>query len=220
MPSAVQDIRVQAERILFDASVVLDNQHFVYISGDHGSGWINKDVLYLEPGRVSTLAEMLAQLLSGVEADVVCGPATGGLVISQWLAYHMKLKSIFAEHEVKMVDGDHSMRPPFVLKRHYDKVAAGQRVIVVDDIINTGHSIIQTMAAVKRAGGIVVCAATICDRGNVDVAHIDAPQMVALTEIKIPSWPADTCRLCTDGIPINVEYAHGKDYMQLLQADP
>lgn len=72
----------------------LENDHFVYVSGDHGSGWINKDVLYLVPDHVRELTALLAQLKTGVEADVVCGPATGGLVISQWLAWHLNLFSV------------------------------------------------------------------------------------------------------------------------------
>jgi orotate phosphoribosyltransferase len=206
----------KALEIFSGADVILHNDHFVYISGDHGSGWVNKDVLYLRPENVRQVTELLATLLEDVEADVICGPATGGLIVANWLAFHMDRKFVFAEHDKKAraAAGDGAIRPPFVLRRHYDQVVKGRRVIVVDDIVNTGHSLRQTVAAVQSAGGEVVCASTLCTRGNVDGTTLGAGKFVALCEIKIPSWTAANCRLCRDGMPVNQEYAHGYEFVR------
>jgi orotate phosphoribosyltransferase len=219
MQNPSTDLSDRANKILAQANVVLQNQHFVYISGDHGSGWINKDVLYLVPAHPSELALLLSKMLVNVAADIVCGPATGGLVMSQWLAYHLNLLSVFAEHSDVEASStaahtdEKPLRPPFILRRHYDSTVRGKRVIVVDDIINTGHSALQTIEAVRRAGGNVVCAATVCTRGNVEATAFGVP-FIALTEIKVPSWPAETCALCASGVPINEEYAHGHEYVE------
>jgi len=219
MGTLTTEISERALAIFAKTGVLWEDQHFVYVSGDHGSGWVNKDVLYLVPDNVLELTELLSRLLVDVEADIICGPATGGLVISQWLAYHMKLLSVFAEHDphpdaMTHTDQHGALRPAFMLRRHYDQAVRGKRVIAVDDIVNTGHSIRQTINAVERAGGKVVCAATLCTRGNVDGTTLGAPRFAALSEIKIPSWPAAGCKLCVKGVPVNQEYAHGFEFVQ------
>ncbi len=210
-----------AMEIFSGADVILQNDHFVYVSGDHGSGWVNKDVLYLRPENVRRVTELLSTLMQGIDAEVICGPATGGLIVANWLAFHMNKKFVFAEHGVNVgfSDGGGAARPPFILRRHYDQAVRGRRVIVVDDIVNTGHSIRQTVAAVQKAGGEVISACTLCTRGNVDGTTLGAPIFVALCEIKIPSWSASECRLCVDGIPINQEYAHGDEFVRAKIVD-
>ncbi len=206
----------RALEIFSGANVILQNDHFVYISGDHGSGWVNKDVLYLKPDNVRRVTELLSTVMQDVEAEVICGPATGGLIVANWLAFHMNKTFIFAEHDKKVgaAAEDGAIRPPFVLRRHYDKVVKGRRVIVVDDIVNTGYSLRQTVSAVQAAGGEVVCAATLCTRGNVDGTTLGAPEFIALCEIKIPSWSAISCQLCKDGVSVNQEYAHGYEFVR------
>jgi orotate phosphoribosyltransferase len=115
---------------------------------------------------VSRLAKLLAEAVGGREVDVVCGPATGGLVVSQWTAHHLRLPSVFAEHGKEhgydpRAPQPGPLRPPFVLKRGYDRLVAGKRVLVVDDVINTGESVAETGAAVEAAAGQVVTVAAV-----------------------------------------------------------
>jgi hypothetical protein len=70
-------------------------------------------------------------------AEIVCGPATGGLVVSQWTVHHLGISSVFCDHGKEQ--GYHPataapgpLRPPFVLKRGYDRLVKGRRVLVVD----------------------------------------------------------------------------------------
>ena len=201
----------EAERILTESKAIIQGSHFVYISGDHGSGWVDKDVIYPDTRKISRLAELLAPAVQKYAPDVVCGPATGGLVVSQWLAHHLGVLSVFAEHGVVM--GGAELRGQFVLKRHYDQVVRGKRILIVDDIVNTGHSVIQTATAVRGAGGNVVAAAALCNRGNTDAAGMKVPEFVFLTEARIPSWSEQDCDLCKRGVPVNTDYAHGADFL-------
>ncbi|MFX5983801.1 phosphoribosyltransferase family protein, partial [Acinetobacter baumannii] len=86
------------------------------------------------------------------------GPATGGLILSQWLAHHLNVPAVFAEHHSIAADKNHdpSLLGHFILRRNYDKLVKHRRVLVVDDIVNTGHSIKQTIEAVRRNSGEVV----------------------------------------------------------------
>jgi len=62
--------------ILTEANAVLENDHFVYISGDHGSGWIDKDAIYLHTERIERLCRDMAKVVRDLDAEVVCGPET------------------------------------------------------------------------------------------------------------------------------------------------
>jgi orotate phosphoribosyltransferase len=213
----------EARRILEDSGAILHGGHFGYISGDHGDGWIDKDAIFPHTERVSRLAELLAAAIGGREIDVVCGPATGGLIVSQWTAHHLGLPSVFAEHGKEHGYDPRAaqpgpLRPPFVLKRGYDRLVAGKRVLVVDDVINTGESVAETGAAVKAAGGQVATVAAICSRGNAGPAEVRCNDYVWLVEVQIPSWPAADCELCRRGVPINTRFAHGADFLAAQQA--
>jgi orotate phosphoribosyltransferase len=197
--------------ILTVANALLENDHFVYISGDHGSGWIDKDAIYPHTERIERLCRDMAGLVRGWGVDVVCGPATGGLIIAEWTAHELGAVSVFTEHDT--APAGESLRGRFVLRRGYDRVVSGKRVLVVDDIVNTGLSLRQTAEAVRGAGGQMVGAACLVSRGNVDAAGLGVGQFVYLLEYSIPAWPASACKLCQAGVPINTRYAHGLDFL-------
>jgi orotate phosphoribosyltransferase len=198
-------------RILRESHAILENDHFVYDSGEHGSGWIDKDAIYPHTRRTQRLCRDLAAAVRHLNAEIVCGPATGGLIIAQWTAHSLDTLAIFGEHD-RAAAGD-ALLGRFVLRRGYDRLAAGRRVVVVDDIVNTGLSVRQMVEAVRRAGGEVVGAPALITRGNVDAAGIGVEQFITLLEYDIPSWPAAECRLCREGVPVNTRYAHGKEFL-------
>ncbi len=208
----------EAQRIIAASDAVITGDHFVYINGEHGDGWIDKDAIFIDTSKISRLAELLAQAVAGRRLEIVCGPATGGLIVSQWTAHHLGLPSVFAEH-AKEAGYDPAtaapgpLRPPFALRRGYDERVDGRQVLVVDDVVNTGESLTETVAAVRSAGGEVATVAALCTRGNADASTVGCDDHVWLTEIRIPSWPADECELCRKGIPVNTRYAHGADFL-------
>ena len=109
------------------------------------------------------LAGLLAEAVRELEAEILCGPATGGLIVAQWTAHALGLNAIFAEHDAQSTaDG---LRGKFVLRRGYDRLVANRSVLLVDDVINRGHSLRQTAQAVKNAGGQVAGAAALVHRG-------------------------------------------------------
>lgn len=115
---------------------------------------------------------------------------------------------MFAEHE-----SPRELRGQFGLYRGDDPLVAGRRVLVVDDVVNTGPSVRQTVAAVRAVGGIVSAAAALVDRGNADAAGMGVTQYIHLLEHDISEWPAAECTLCQQHVPINTRYAHGQDFL-------
>ena len=79
-------------------------------------------------------------------------------------------------------------------------MAADERVALVDDILTTGASLVETVEAVRAAGVEPVAAAVIVDRSTAPV-ELGFP-LHALGRIEIPSWEADACPLCADGVPV------------------
>lgn len=197
---------------LKECGALLDGDHFVYVTGDHGSGWVSKDDLFPHPRKTDRLATLLAERVRGWGAEMVCGPATGGLILAQWVARCLDLDAVYCEHDDTRPDG-RALRGRFALRRGFDRRVAGRRVLVVDDVVNTGHSLREAAEAVRAAGGTVAGAACLVSRGNVGAEEMGVERYEYLLEVKIPSWPAEECPLCRDGVPINTRYAHGADFV-------
>jgi hypothetical protein len=152
------------------------------------------------------------------------GPSRrGGTADHGGIRRDLGLPSVFAEHAKE--EGYHPahaapgpLRPPFVLKRGYDERVRGLRVLVVDDVVNTGESLAETVSAVRDAGGDVTTVGALCTRGNAAPGAVGCDDFVYLAEIRIPSWPAAECQLCTTGVPVNTRYAHGADFVAARRA--
>lgn len=205
----------ETRQVLVDCRALLADDHFVYISGDHGSGWVDKDAIFVDPQRVRRLTQLLAAAVKPFRVDILCGPATGGLIVAQWTAFELGLPAVFAEHTQPRTA--QQLRGEFAFHRGYDRLVAGRRVLVVDDVVNTGLSVRQTASAVRQAGGEVVAIAALVDRGNVSAETLEIPEYVYLLEYDIPDWPAAECPLCRRGVPINTRYAHGQDFLDAQQ---
>lgn len=206
----MSDYSAETLRVLTMAKAILQNDHFVYVSGDHGNGWIDKDAIYPHTEQIAQLCRFLGRMVRPMNVEVVCGPAMGGLIIAEWTAHELGVLSAFAEHDQPRPG---ELRGRFILRRGYDHLVAGKRVLVVDDIVNTGQSIRQTIGAVRDAGGKVVAAGALVNRGNVDAAGLGVAEFVYLLEYEIPAWPAAQCPLCKSNVPINTRYAHGQDFL-------
>jgi orotate phosphoribosyltransferase len=227
MADGAKERAARARRILERSDAIISGDHFVYVNGYHGDGWIAKDVIFPDTRHGSELCGLLAEAVGDRQFDLVCGPATGGLIVSQWTAHHLGLPSVFAEHgkeqgyDPAAADAKGGpLRPPFVLKRHYDEAVRGKRVLVVDDVVNTGESLAETTDAVREAGGEVVTVGALATRGNADPSDVGSDDFVYLVEVDIPSWPAEDCDLCRKGVPINTHYAHGADFLAARGKEP
>ena len=200
---------VRTEEIFHQAEAILENGHFVSVNGHHGAGWIDKDAINPHLPLVSELCQMLWQNSSDLQPDIICGPAEGGLIVALWTGFHAALPAVFAEHEA--IHGA-ELRGRFILRRGYDTWVRGKRVLLVDDIVNTGHSVRQTAEAVQEAGGNIVGVSCYVDRGNEPHLGGDWPFRYLL-QWKIPSWPEAECPPEILARPVNTKYAHGAEWL-------
>lgn len=196
--------------VLGKAGAVIVDSHIVYTSGKHGSAYVNKDAVYPRTDDTSRLCRAIAERFKKEDVEVVIAPAVGGVILSTWTAHHL---SRFTGREVLSAyadkDGD-----GFTIKRGYDKLVAGRRILVVEDLLNTGGSVKKVIDVVKRVGGIVVGLGVLCNRGGVTPEDVGGvPRLEALVNVKLDAWDATDCPLCKQGVPINTDVGHGRSFL-------
>ena len=199
-------------KILKKIGAILTDDHFVYTSGKHGSVYINKDVLYPHTAMSSKVGRTFAEKFKNFDIDVVAAPALGGIILSQWTAYHLsklKKKEILGVYTEKTQEGDQ------VFKRGYDKLIKGKKVLVVEDLTTTGGSVRKVVNKVREAGGkvIAVCVMINRDPKKVTAKVVGAP-FSSLGIFPAEAFEEDKCPLCRKKIPINMKVGHGKKYLE------
>ncbi len=194
------------------AGVIIGNSHFVYTSGKHGASYINKDAIYPHTRETSALCREIAKKFADYGVQVVVAPAIGGVILSQWIAFHLSKitgQEILGVYAEKTDDGKF-----FIIKRGYDKLVAGKNVLVAEDVLTTGSSVKKVVEAIRAVGGNIVGLGALCNRGNVtrqDVANV--PELIALINIKLDVWEEAECPLCVQGVPFNSDVGKGKEYL-------
>ena len=197
--------------ILKRIGAVITNDHFVYTSGKHGEVYINKDALYPHTKETSEVCLEMAEMFKDKEMEAVVGPALGGIILSQWVAHHLsqiKGKEIFGVYTEKDETDNQ------VLRRGYDQVIKGKKVLVVEDLTTTGGSVKKVVDTVRQAGGevVAVCVMVNRDPKNVNESSVGAP-FVAADVLEAQAFDEAVCPFCKEGRPINTKIGHGKEYL-------
>lgn len=202
----------QIIEILKSVGAVLLNDHFVLTSGKHSDGYINKDALYPHTQQTSQVGKLFAEKCKDVDIDTVAGPALGGIILSQWIAYHL------SQMKGKEVAGVYAEKTPdksFVFTRGYDKYIKGKKVLVVEDLTATGGSVKKIADVVRAAGGNVVAVGVMVNR---DPEHVNSEMMgapfFALGELIIQAYDEDKMPEELRKRPINTTVGHGKKYLE------
>ncbi len=198
-------------QILKDAGAILEG-HFIGTSGRHLPLYINKDAWLLHTALVSKVCRMLAEKNKDKGIDVVVGPAVGGVVLSTWTAYHL---SELTGKEVLSVFTEKTPEGGQTLKRNYDKVVVGKRILAVEDTVTTGGSVKKTIEAIKAAGGNIVQLSLIVNRDpkHVTEATFGIP-VNALAEIEMESYEENKVPDWLKKVPINTQFGHGEKYLK------
>ena len=124
-----------------------------------------------------------------MQPTVVLSPALGGIVIGQEVGRALGVRAIFAERQ----EGKLTLRRGFTLD-------ADDRVLVVEDVITTGLSTRETIAAAEALGALVTGAAAIVDRGS-DPARLNLPMQRSCAWTCRRIQP-EACPLCAKGVPV------------------
>ena len=165
----------------FRAAGALLEGHFILSSGLRSPRYLQCARVLMDPQRAARLAEALAATIpAALRADIgiVVSPAMGGVIIGHEMGRALGVEAIFAE------------RPSgtFELRRGF-RLSPGQRVLLVEDVVTTGLSSREAIAAVEDAGGRVIAAAALVDRSN-GTADLGVP-FFPLIRLDVPAYEAD-----------------------------
>jgi orotate phosphoribosyltransferase len=170
---------MQTEDVLaeFRAAGALLEGHFILSSGRRSPVFMQKMFVFQDPVRTERLCKALAEKAEARfgKIDVVVSPAVGGIVPGYETARHLGAKAIFVERE----NGEFKLRRGF-------EITPGAKVLMVEDIITTGLSSRECLAAIARHPGTVVGAAVLVDR-SAGQADIGVP-LVALASYFVPDY--------------------------------
>lgn len=195
----------------------LEHDHFVGTNGNHMDTYVNKDALYPHTGYASKLGEAMALAMKDWKPEVIVSPALGGIVLTQWSAYHL---SQLTGQEVLAIYAEKTDGPAkFAFTRGYDKLVHGKRVVVVEDNLTTGGSVRKVVELARETGGEVVGVVAMLNRGGVDIEAVgNPPHFAAIIQANLRSWPAEDCELCKTGVPVNTKIGKGKKFVESQQA--
>lgn len=174
---------------LFRQSGALLEGHFRLSSGLHSPGYLQCALVLQRPRDAEALGAALASHLGSYGVDAVLSPALGGIVIGHEVARALGVRAIFAERQ----DGTLTLRRGFAL-------GAGEKVVVVEDVLTTGGSTRETIAVATNAGAHAVAAAAIVDRSG--GRHELAIPFHALLPMALATYQPDACPLCAQGLAV------------------
>ena len=198
------ELREKALKDLQHSEVLMIDGHFDYGNGYHGRVYVNPHQLFRHPSTIWRFSQDLIDLMPGElvqRTEVVAGPVTGGALLAHTIA--------------GLLDGRRDLRHPptsfapfsdggggaMVLRPFYRTVVSGRRVLLADDVRNTGKTFERGKALVESAGGTVIGTVEICDRLEA-IVDLGVPN-VALAEYQAPeNYKMGECPLCKLGTPI------------------
>ncbi len=177
------------ERMFREAGAVVEG-HFLLTSGLHSPVYWEKFRILEQPRYTERLCGMIAARFRGQGVQVVAGPTTGGVIISYEVARQLGVRSIYAERE----------GAARVFRRGF-RIAPGERVLVVDDVLTTGSSVVEVTEEVRRNGGQMVGVGVLVDRSGGPV-DFGAP-LFSCYRTSAPGYRPEECPLCRAGAPLS-----------------
>ena len=175
----------------FRAADALLEGHFILSSGLRSPRYLQCARVLMNPARAAGLAEALAARLPAEirdRIDAVVSPAMGGVIAGHELGRALGVDAMFVERPT----GTFELRRGFAL-------ASGTKVLLMEDVVTTGLSSREAIAAVEAAGGEVIAAAALVDR-SAGRADLGVP-FFPLVRIDVPTYPPDALPPELAGIP-------------------
>lgn len=164
----------------------LHKGHFLLSSGLHSDTYFQCARLLQFPDLARELGAAMGKFFADTPHDLVVSPAMGGILIGHEVARALGRRFVFTER----LDGTMTIRRGFSLEQ-------GEKVIIAEDVVTRGTSLLEVVKVVEDAGGQVVGLASIIDRTGGD-AGLPLP-LHALARVKVETFSPDSCPLCKAG---------------------
>lgn len=197
------ELRRRALESLQQFEVLMIDGHFDYGNGYHGQVYLNPHRLFRQPSAIWRYGQDLIDVMPDTivkTADVVCGPVMGGALLAHTMAGLMDGRRPLTHPPYSFApisqEGDQ-----LVIREFYKSVLAGKKVLLVDDVRNTGKTFERAKSLIEAAGGHVIATAQIYDRLEA-IVDLGVPNF-ALAEYKAPeNYLVADCPMCHATQPI------------------
>jgi orotate phosphoribosyltransferase len=171
----------------------LKTGHFLLASGKHSNQYVEKFDLLRQPNETVIACAGFAEQFRDAGIDVVAGPTTGGIILAFETARQMGANAAYAERATDGASGREFRRGT--------TFAPGSKVLVVDDILTTGGSVRETLAALAQHDVEVVAVGVLVDRSG-GKTSFPGVALFSLIQLDIETWDASVCPLCAAGEPL------------------
>ncbi len=179
----------EAKDILLNTGAFQEG-HFKLSSGLHSSGYLQCALILQYPEHAEVIAQELGKRFMKKKIDVVLTPALGGVVLGQEIARVLKCRAIFAERQ----DDQLQLRRGFYIREN-------ENVLLAEDVVTTGGSVLSLRKIVSMAGAKVVGYTVICDRSKGSFKPEEGIE--SWISLDIETFSPEACPLCQKGVPVN-----------------
>lgn len=169
--------------ILKECNALLEG-HFLLSSGKHSNRYCQCAKLLQYPDKAEKVISIVKNKVSSLDLDVIAGPAMGGITAAYELARQLGIKAIFTERENNVM----------TLRRGFE-IKAGDRILIMEDVVTTGKSSMETAGVLGSLGGIVVGIGCIVDR---KVSEIPLP-LYSAADLYFDTYDEEACPMCREG---------------------
>lgn len=202
--------------LLESRGAVMHGHHFVYTSGQHGSDYVNIDPLLPLGEELVQLARFMldpfVDLFGPQEFDTIAVPATGAIALGKAIqaACQLQLVNVACVFGEKDEDGGWSFQ-----RQGFAWYVRSKRVLVADDIVNTGGSAKGMVDLVRAEGGEVIGCTAVLNRGqaNAETLGLAWPEgLYTLVTVDYPAYNTWECPHCLAGEPVVLDVGHGAEF--------
>jgi orotate phosphoribosyltransferase len=197
-------IRDKALQDLQRESVLMLDGHFDYGNGYHGRVYLNPHQLFRHPSTIWRFAQDLLDIIPIdllLQTQVVAGPVTGGALLAHTIAGLLDSRRSLTHPPSLFAPFNYDPASGLKLRDFYRREVAGKRVLLADDVRNTGDTFARCASLVNEAGGTVLATVAICDRKEAAI-DLGVPHFSLAEYQAPPNVKAADCPLCRDGMPI------------------
>jgi orotate phosphoribosyltransferase len=194
----------QALKDLRDADILMRDGHFDFGNGYHGSVYLNPHQLFVHPSTIWRFAQDLLDILPTAvvsSTDVVAGPVTGGALLAHTMAGLLDSRRSLTHPPCNFAPFHIDRSGELKLRNFYGRHMRGKRLLLADDVRNTGQTLRKCAELAYEAGANVIATVEIYDR-SAALVTLDAPNFSLATVDAAENFRAPDCPLCKSGIPI------------------
>ena len=198
------DVRRKALDNLQEFEVLMLDGHFDYGNGYHGRVYLNPHRIFRQPSMIWRFAQDLIDILPDPivgSTEVVAGPVMGGALLAHTLAGLLDARHPLTHPPTSFAPLSLDATGAMVIRPFYRQVVSGRKVLLADDIRNTGETFQKARRLIETAGGTVIATVEIYDRLEA-IVDLGVPNF-ALAGYRAPeNYAATACPMCREGVPV------------------